>query len=106
PARPDQYKEINNFYTSTVYEKGAEIVRMLATLLGEAGFRKGMDLYFERHDGQATTIEAFLKVFEDANGVDLQHFGEWYLQAGTPQVTIADSFDAANQTYSLTLGQK
>ena len=74
PPRPDRYKEINNFYTATVYEKGAEIVRMLATLLGEAGFRKGMDLYFERHDGEATTIEAFIKVFEDANGVDLQQF--------------------------------
>jgi aminopeptidase N len=106
PARPSQYKEINNFYTATVYEKGAEIVRMLATLLGEAGFCKGMDLYFERHDGEATTIEAFLKVFEDANGVDLSHFGQWYLQAGTPEVTVADSFDAANQTYTLTLSQK
>jgi aminopeptidase N len=106
PARPSQYKEINNFYTATVYEKGAEIVRMLATILGEAGFRKGMDLYFERHDGEATTIEAFLKVFEDANGVDLQQFGQWYLQAGTPEVTVADSFDAAAQTYTLTLSQR
>src|SRR5690606_38758908 len=67
PARPDNYREINNFYTATVYEKGAEIVRMLATLLGEAGFRQGMDLYFDRHDGEATTIEAFLAAFEDAN---------------------------------------
>jgi aminopeptidase N len=106
PARPDHYKEINNFYTATVYEKGAEIVRMLATLLGEAGFRKGMDLYFERHDGDATTIEAFIKVFEDANGVDLQHFQEWYLQAGTPKVTVSDSYDAASQTYRLTLSQQ
>ncbi len=105
PARPDRYREINNFYTATVYEKGAEIVRMLATLLGEAGFRKGMDLYFERHDGEATTIEAFIKVFEDANGVDLQHFQRWYLQAGTPEVTVADSYDAASQTYRLTLSQ-
>ena len=105
PARPDHYKEINNFYTATVYEKGAEIVRMLATLLGEAGFRKGMDLYFERHDGDATTIEAFIKVFEDANGVDLQHFQTWYLQAGTPEVTVTDSYDAATQTYKLTLSQ-
>ncbi|HEY9010023.1 MAG TPA: aminopeptidase N [Devosia sp.] len=105
PARPSQYKEINNFYTATVYEKGAEIVRMLATLLGEAGFRKGMDLYFERHDGEATTIEAFLKAFEEANGVDLQHFGQWYLQAGTPEVTVAESYDEANQTYTLTLSQ-
>jgi aminopeptidase N len=105
PPRPDRYREINNFYTSTVYEKGAEVVRMLATLLGEAGFRKGMDLYFERHDGEATTIEAFIKVFEDANGVDLQQFQTWYLQAGTPEVTVADHYDAATQTYSLTLSQ-
>ena len=105
PARPDRYREINNFYTSTVYEKGAEIVRMLATLLGEAGFRKGMDLYFERHDGDATTIEAFIKVFEDANGVDLQQFQTWYLQAGTPEVTVSDSYDAASQTYKLSLSQ-
>ncbi len=105
PPRPSQYKEINNFYTTTVYEKGAEIVRMLATLLGEAGFRKGMDLYFERHDGGATTIEAFLKVFEDANGVDLSQFGQWYLQAGTPEVSVSDSYDPARQTYTLTLSQ-
>jgi aminopeptidase N len=105
PPRPDHYKEINNFYTTTVYEKGAEVVRMLATLLGEAGFRKGMDLYFDRHDGEATTIEAFIKVFEDANGVDLQHFQAWYLQAGTPEVTVTDSYDPASQTYKLTLGQ-
>jgi len=104
-ARPDRYKEINNFYTTTVYEKGAEIVRMLATLLGQAGFRRGMDLYFERHDGEATTIEAFIKSFEDANGVDLQQFQTWYLQAGTPEVTVADSYDAATQTYKLTLSQ-
>ncbi|MDR3475162.1 MAG: aminopeptidase N [Devosia sp.] len=106
PARPDHYKEINNFYTTTVYEKGAEIVRMLATLLGEAGFRKGMDLYFERHDGEATTIEAFIKVFEDANGLDLQHFQQWYLQAGTPKVTAEDHYDAATKTYRLKLRQE
>lgn len=104
--RPDSFREINNFYTTTVYEKGAEIVRMLATLLGETGFRKGMDLYFERHDGEATTIEAFLKVFEDASGTDLRQFSIWYLQAGTPQVTVSDSYDAASQTYSMTLSQK
>ena len=106
PPRPDHYREINNFYTTTVYEKGAEIVRMLATLLGEVDFRKGMDLYFERHDGEATTIEAFIKVFEDATGTDLGQFITWYLQAGTPQVEVSDSFDAASQTYSLTLSQK
>src|SRR6185437_596776 len=106
PARPDHYKEINNFYTTTVYEKGAEIVRMLATLLGEAGFRQGMDLYFERHDGQATTIEAFIKAFEDANGLDLQHFQQWYLQAGTPEVVAEDHWDAAAKRYTLKLSQK
>ena len=105
PARPDHYKEINNFYTTTVYEKGAEIVRMLATLLGEANFRKGMDLYFERHDGEATTIEAFIKSFEDANAVDLQHFQQWYLQAGTPKVVAEDHYDAASKTYRLKLTQ-
>ena len=105
PARPYHYKEINNFYTTTVYEKGAEIVRMLATLLGEAGFRKGMDLYFERHDGEATTIEAFIKVFEDANGVELQHFQQWYLQAGTPKVVAEDHYDEASKTYRLKLTQ-
>ncbi len=106
PARPDQYREINNFYTSTVYEKGAEIVRMLATLLGEAGFRKGMDLYFERHDGEATTIEAFLAVFAEANDMDLAQFKTWYLQAGTPRVSATDSYDATSQTYTLKLRQQ
>lgn len=106
PARPDHYREINNFYTPTVYEKGAEIVRMLATLLGEAGFRKGMDLYFERHDGEATTIEAFLAVFAEANDVDLDQFKTWYLQAGTPNLTVKDHYDAAAQTYTLKLSQE
>ncbi|UYN99724.1 MAG: aminopeptidase N [Devosia sp.] len=106
PPRPDRYREINNFYTTTVYEKGAEVVRMLLTLLGEAGFRKGMDLYFERHDGEATTIEAFVKVFEDATGTDLGQFITWYLQAGTPQVSVEDAYDAGSQTYTLTLRQK
>ncbi len=105
PPRPDHYREINNFYTTTVYEKGSEVVRMLATLLGETGFRKGMDLYFQRHDGEATTIEAFIKVFEDATGTDLSQFITWYLQAGTPQVTVSDNYDAATQTYSLTMTQ-
>src|SRR5690606_29943423 len=104
--RPDHYREINNFYTTTVYEKGAEIVRMLATILGEADFRKGMDLYFDRHDGEATTIEAFVQVFEDATGRDLSQFITWYLQAGTPQVSVNDTYDEATQTYTLTLTQK
>jgi aminopeptidase N len=106
PPRPDRYREINNFYTTTVYQKGAEVVRMLATILGEDGFRKGMDLYFERHDGDATTIEAFLKVFEEANGVDLGQFSRWYTEAGTPEVTVSEDYDAASQTYRLTLTQK
>lgn len=106
PPRPDSYREINNFYTTTVYQKGAEVVRMLATLLGEVEFRKGMDLYFERHDGEATTIEAFLKVFEDSSDIDLSQFGQWYTQAGTPQVTASDAYDAASQTYRLTLSQQ
>ncbi|SEP76269.1 aminopeptidase N [Devosia sp. YR412] len=106
PPRPDQYREINNFYTTTVYEKGAEIVRMLATLLGEAGFRKGMDLYFERHDGSATTIEAFLAAFADANGVNLDQFKTWYLQAGTPKLSVDESYDAEKQTYTLKLKQE
>lgn len=105
PARPAQYREINNFYTATVYQKGAEIVRMLHTLLGEKQFRAGTDLYFKRHDGQATTIEAWLKVFEDSTGRDLSHFGKWYTQSGTPQVTISDEYDAATQTYKLTVQQ-
>ncbi len=105
PPRPEHYKEINNFYTTTVYEKGAEVVRMLATLLGEAGFRQGMDRYFERHDGEATTIEAFIKCFEDADGVDLQHFQQWYVQAGTPRLTATDKYDADTQTYTLSLNQ-
>jgi aminopeptidase N len=105
PPRPDHYREINNFYTTTVYEKGAEVVRMLATLLGEAGFRKGMDLYFARHDGSATTIEAFLAAFADANSVNLDQFKIWYLQAGTPQLTVAEHYDADAQNFTLKLSQ-
>ena len=106
PPRPDQYSEINNFYTTTVYEKGAEIVRMLATLLGEAGFRKGMDLYFERHDGEATTIEAFLAAFADSNAINLDQFKTWYLQAGTPRLTVGEHYDADTQSYTLKLKQE
>ncbi|WEK02751.1 MAG: aminopeptidase N [Candidatus Devosia phytovorans] len=106
PPRPDQYREINNFYTTTVYEKGAEIVRMLATLLGEAGFRGGMDLYFERHDGEATTIEAFLASFADANGMDLDQFKIWYLEAGTPRLSVDEVYDVQKQTYTLKFRQE
>src|SRR3954452_18867610 len=78
--------EINNFYTATVYEKGAEIVRMLKTMLGLGGFRKGIDLYFERHDGEAATVDQFIQCFADANGTDLTQFMRWYSQAGTPEI--------------------
>ena len=105
PVRPESYHEINNFYTPTVYEKGAEVVRMLKTVLGPEGFRAGMDLYFERHDGQAVTIEDFLAAFADATGTDLTQFKLWYSQAGTPEVIAAGSYDQRQKTYSLTLTQ-
>jgi aminopeptidase N len=105
PVRPAEYREINNFYTLTVYEKGAEIVRMLHTLLGERTFRAGMDQYFAANDGRAATIEDFLFAFEVASGRDLSHFARWYAQAGTPVVEARDSFDAATGTWTLTLRQ-
>ena len=89
PVRPDRYVEISNFYTTTVYEKGAEVVRMLDTILGRDRFRAGTDTYFARHDGQAVTIEDFVVALEDANGVELSTFRRWYEQAGTPRVTVA-----------------
>jgi aminopeptidase N len=105
PVRPETYHEINNFYTATVYEKGAEVVRMLKTVLGPDGFRAGMDLYFERHDGQAVTIEDFLAAFADATGADLTQFKLWYSQAGTPEVIAKGSYDQRQKTYALTLEQ-
>lgn len=105
PVRPESYIEINNFYTVTVYNKGAEVVRMLHTLLGKAGFRRGMDLYFSRHDGQAVTTDDFVSAMEDANGVALNQFRLWYSQAGTPQVQARGRYDAATQTYTLSLRQ-
>lgn len=105
PVRPKSYKEINNFYTATVYEKGAEVVRMLKTLLGDDGFRRGMDLYFERHDGEATTIEAFLTCFSEAAATDLGQFARWYDQAGTPKVSVKSHYDSPAQTLTLTFGQ-
>ena len=105
PVRPEVYSEISNFYTATVYDKGAEVVRMIRTLLGEDGFRKGMDLYFERHDGQAVTIEDFLAAFADATDTDLGQFALWYSQAGTPEVAARGHYDPDTRTYSLTLGQ-
>ena len=95
PVRPTQYREINNFYTATVYEKGAEIVRMLKTIIGDEDFRRGMDLYFERCDGTAATVEDFLPAFADVTGRDLSHFARWYAQAGTPRVTVSGHYDEA-----------
>ncbi len=105
PPRPDKYREINNFYTTTVYEKGAEITGMIATILGPDDLRKGMDLYFERHDGDASTVEDFIKCFEEASGRDLQQFFRWYVQAGTPLVSVSTAFDAATSTFTLSLEQ-
>ncbi len=105
PVRPEIYHEINNFYTATVYEKGAEVVRMIKTLLGPDAFRKGMDLYFERHDGQAATIEQFVQCFADVSAKDFTQFMRWYSQAGTPEVTANGKYDAASKTYRLDLAQ-
>ncbi|WNC08564.1 aminopeptidase N [Pseudomonas coleopterorum] len=104
-VRPDSFIEISNFYTLTVYEKGSEVVGMLHTLLGAEGFRKGSDLYFERHDGQAVTCDDFIRAMEDANGVQLNQFKRWYSQAGTPRLQVSEHFDAQARTYSLTLRQ-
>jgi len=101
PVRPETYKEINNFYTTTIYEKGAEVIRMMQTLIGEGRFRVGMDLYFARHDGQAATVEQFIQCFADASGRDMTQFMRWYRQAGTPEVTVAGRFDPARKTYTL-----
>ncbi|NOT10678.1 MAG: aminopeptidase N [Methylococcaceae bacterium] len=105
PIRPDAYIEINNFYTLTVYEKGAEVVRMLHTLLGADGFRKGSDLYFERHDGQAVTCDDFINAMEAANQVNLTQFRRWYCQAGTPQLTVEQAYNESEQTLALTISQ-
>lgn len=101
PIRPDSYIEINNFYTLTVYEKGAEVIRMQHTLLGEDGFQKGMKLYFERHDGQAVTCDDFVAAMSDANQRDMTQFKRWYTQAGTPVLTVTDEYDAEQQRYTL-----
>jgi len=105
PIRPEAYIEINNFYTLTVYEKGAEIVRMIRTLLGHEGFRKGSDLYFQRHDGQAVTCEHFVAAMEDANDKDLTQFRNWYSQSGTPSVSVTQDYDTTTQQLTLTLSQ-
>ena len=105
PVRPESYIEITNFYTATVYNKGAEVIRMMRTILGEDAFRKGSDLYFERHDGQAVTCEDFVTAMEDASGIDLSQFRLWYSQAGTPKVSARLEHDAASNSATLHLSQ-
>ncbi len=104
--RPDKVIEMNNFYTLTVYEKGSEVIRMMHTLLGEANFQKGMQLYFERHDGSAATCDDFVQAMEDASNVDLSRFRRWYSQSGTPLLTVRDEYDAETQQYRLHVSQK
>ncbi|MDR0250409.1 MAG: aminopeptidase N [Burkholderiales bacterium] len=105
PVRPDEYREIRNFYTLTVYEKGAEVIRMLHELLGEETFQRGMDLYFSRHDGKAVTCDDFVQAMQDVSGMDLTQFKLWYSQAGTPELRASGNFDAASRSYTLTLEQ-
>lgn len=105
PVRPDSYMEINNFYTATVYNKGAEIIRMMRALLGAEGFRRGMDLYFDRHDGQAVTVEDFVRAMEDGGKKDLTQFRRWYEQSGTPRLEAAGVYDPAARTFTLALRQ-
>jgi aminopeptidase N len=101
PVQPDSYIEINNFYTTTIYNKGAEVIRMMRTLLGRELFHKAMTLYFDRHDGQAVTIEEFVKAMEDASGLDLTQFRRWYKQAGTPRISIETHYDADKKTFTI-----
>ena len=105
PIRPDSYQEINNFYTVTVYNKGAEVIRMMHKLLGPGGFRKGMDLYFQRHDGQAVTCDDFVQAMSDANDYDLSQFKNWYRQAGTPELRVSTRFDESSKEFSLVINQ-
>ena len=105
PIRPESYQEMNNFYTATVYEKGAEVIRMYQTLLGVEGFRKGLDLYFERHDGQAVTCDDFRAAMADSNRCDLSQFESWYIQAGTPVVTVSDEYQPAERRRKFTFTQ-
>jgi aminopeptidase N len=106
PIRPDSFIEINNFYTLTVYEKGAQVVGMYKTLLGDDGFRKGMDMYFKRHDGQAVTCDDFRKAMADANLFELEQFELWYSQSGTPRVSIKEKYNPEENTYELIFKQK
>jgi aminopeptidase N len=105
PVRPDSYVEINNFYTVTVYNKGAEVIRMIHTLLGVEGFRRGMDLYFARHDGQAVTCDDFVAAMSEASGVDLEQFKHWYSQSGTPVLQVSESWEGESGLYTITVRQ-
>jgi aminopeptidase N len=105
PVRPQSYMEIGNFYTATVYEKGAEVVRMIHTLIGAGNFRKGMDLYFQRHDGQAVTTEDLVQAMADASGADITQFKRWYDQAGTPTLDVTDAYEPGGRRYTLTVRQ-
>ncbi|MCK5898270.1 MAG: aminopeptidase N, partial [Methylococcales bacterium] len=105
PIRPESYIEINNFYTLTIYEKGAEVIRMLHTILGKEKFRAGSDLYFDRHDGQAVTCDDFIQAMEEASSISLQQFKRWYTQVGTPVVNVLETYDSQTQTLTLTLEQ-
>ena len=105
PIRPDNYIEINNFYTMTVYEKGAEVIRMMRTILGAENYRKGTDLYFSRHDGEAVTCDDFVACMEEGSGIDLSHFKLWYEQAGTPEITFKGEYNNVEKTYTITLTQ-
>ena len=105
PVRPQAYQQVSNFYTSTVYSKGAELVRMMHTLVGAANFRKGIDLYFKLHDGQAVTTDDLVRAMEDASGMDLGQFRLWYEQSGTPRLAVSDRYDPASRSYELTVTQ-
>ena len=106
PVRPSSFIEISNFYTVTIYEKGAEVVGMLKTIVGDTGFRRATDLYFDRHDGEAVTTDDFIKAIEDTNAIDLNQFKYWYTQAGTPELHIDCHYDVANNTYTLNVTQQ
>jgi aminopeptidase N len=106
PVQPQAYLAIDNFYTATVYNKGAEVIRMMATIIGRPAFRRGMDLYFARHDNHAVTIDDFVQAMQDASGVDLTHFKLWYHQAGTPEISVEDSYDPETKRYALTIKQQ
>lgn len=105
PIRPEKVIEMNNFYTVTVYDKGAEVIRMMHTLLGEQNFQKGMSLYFERHDGQAVTCDDFVVAMSDASSIDLSQFKRWYNHCGTPRLNVTKKYDEAAQTFSLIVEQ-